>query len=205
MPSVRWNMRRAVLIRGFEDRVKKVTAQSKANLKGKPQLTVVAARASKRAEDDGNFPVAGVGASAGGLEAFTELLKALPPNLGMAFVLVPHLDPTHESSMAELLGRTTSMPVEEAQNGTRVMRDHVYVIPPNREMKIVNGALRLAPRGSYPQRMPVDVFLRSLAEDKQDNAIGVILSGTASDGTLGVTAIKAAGGITFAQDSKSAK
>ncbi len=153
-----------------------------------------------------NFPVVGVGASAGGLEAFTWLLKALPDNPGMAFVLVPHLDPKHESAMTELLGRATGMPVLQVSDGMRLKPDHVYVIPPDRDMTIYDGMLRLERREPLPGlHMPVDTFFRSLAAELHSNAVGVILSGTASDGTLGVAAIKSEGGITFAQDSRSAK
>src|SRR5215472_6176227 len=151
------------------------------------------------------FPVVGVGASAGGLEAFMQLLKALEPRLGMAFVLVPHLDPSHESAMSELLSRGTKMPVLQVTDGIRVKADHVYVIPPNSEMTISRGVLQLATRPQGLPYMPIDTFLRSLALDQSANAIGVILSGTASDGTLGLTAIKGEGGITFAQDPESAK
>jgi two-component system, chemotaxis family, CheB/CheR fusion protein len=150
--------------------------------------------------------VVGVGASAGGLEAFMELLKPLPRNPGMAFVLIPHLDPKHESAMTELLGRATGMPVRQVSDGMKVRPDCVYVIPPNRTMTIHKGVLQLAQRqyDSGPP-MPVDAFFRSLAEDCGKNAIGVVLSGTASDGTLGVAAIKNEGGITFAQDVGSAR
>ena len=151
------------------------------------------------------FPVVGVGASAGGLDAFMQLLKALEPRLGMAFVLVPHLDPSHESAMSELLSRGTKMPVLQVTDGIRVKADHVYVIPPNSEMTISRGVLQLATRPQGLPYMPIDTFLRSLALDQSANAIGVILSGTASDGTLGLTAIKGEGGITFAQDPDSAK
>jgi two-component system, chemotaxis family, CheB/CheR fusion protein len=152
------------------------------------------------------FPVVGIGASAGGLEAVTQLLKALPPEPGMAFVLVPHLDPTHESAMTELLSRATQMRVFQVYDGIRLKPNHVYVIPPNKDMTVSDGALRLVKR-EHPAglHMPIDIFLRSLASELRRNAIGVILSGTASDGTLGVAAIKSEGGITFAQDSKSAK
>jgi two-component system, chemotaxis family, CheB/CheR fusion protein len=151
------------------------------------------------------FPVVGVGASAGGLEAFTQLLRALEPRLGMAFVLVPHLDPSHESAMSELLARATKMPVLQVTDGTRVKADYVYVIPPNSEMTISQGVLQLATRTPALLHMPIDTFLRSLATDQSANAIGIILSGTASDGTLGLAAIKGEAGITFAQDSDSAK
>jgi two-component system CheB/CheR fusion protein len=123
----------------------------------------------------------------------------------MAFVLVPHLDPSHESAMSELLARTTKLPVQQVTDGMRVKADHVYVIPPNSEMTISGGVLQLATRTQGLPHMPIDTFLRSLAQDQGANAIGVILSGTASDGTLGLAAIKGEDGITFAQDSESAK
>jgi two-component system CheB/CheR fusion protein len=147
------------------------------------------------------FPVVGIGASAGGLEAFTQLLKDLSADTGMAFVLVQHLDPKHESMLTELIARATTMPVTEVKDGMRVKPDHVYVIPPNTYMSISGEVLALTPRSEIPgQHRPVDHFLTSLAEDRGSSAIGVILSGTASDGTLGLKAIKAEGGITFAQD-----
>jgi two-component system CheB/CheR fusion protein len=153
-----------------------------------------------------SFPIVGVGASAGALEAYTQLLKSLPAEPGMALVLVPHLDPTHASALSELLSHVTRMPVLEAQDGMEIRADHVYVLPPNFEMRVSKRALHLKPRepGRTPH-MVIDIFLRSLADDQGSNAIGVILSGTASDGTLGVTAVKGEGGITFAQDSKSAR
>ncbi len=124
----------------------------------------------------------------------------------MAFVLIQHLDPTHESQLASLLSRATRMPVREIENRTRVVADHVYVIPPNTNLTIKRGVLRLTSRASeLGQHLPVDVFLTSLAMDRGPRAIGVILSGTASDGVLGLKAIKAEGGLTFAQDEDSAK
>lgn len=150
--------------------------------------------------------VVGVGASAGGLEAFIELLKPLPKKTGMAFVLIPHLDPKHESAMTTLLARATGMQVREVHHGMRVRADCVYVIPPNRVMSIHKGVLQLAQRQSDSgPPMPIDTFFRSLAADFGTNAVGIILSGTASDGTLGVAAIKNEGGITFAQEFHSAK
>jgi two-component system CheB/CheR fusion protein len=154
----------------------------------------------------GPYPIVGVGASAGGFEAFRELLKALPSDTGLALVLVQHLDPGHESLLAKLLSNATAMPVREVEEGMAVEPNHVYVIPPNKTMGIRNGTLHLISRGEPAARhLPVDYFLTSLAEDRGNRAVGVILSGTASDGTLGLKAIKAEGGITFAQDSKSAK
>jgi two-component system CheB/CheR fusion protein len=152
------------------------------------------------------YPVVGVGASAGGFEAFRELLKALPSDTGLALVLVQHLDPGHESLLAKLLSNATAMPVSEVEEGMAVEPNHVYVIPPNKTMGIRNGTLHLMARGEPAvKHLPVDYFLTSLAEDRGNRAVGVILSGTASDGTLGLKAIKTEGGITFAQDSKSAK
>jgi len=151
-------------------------------------------------------PIVGVGASAGGFEAFRELLKALPSDTGLALVLVQHLDPGHESLLAKLLSKATAMPVAEVEEGMAVEPNHVYVIPPNKTMGIRNGTLHLTARGEPTvKHLPIDYFLTSLAEDRGNRAIGVILSGTASDGTMGLKAIKTEGGITFAQDIKSAK
>lgn len=149
------------------------------------------------------FPVVGIGASAGGLEAFRQLLENLPVDTGMAFVLVQHLDPTHEGILTALLSRSTRMRVSEVRDGLAVAPNCIYVIPSNTNLAISGGVLRLLPREGGHR--PIDYFLRTLAEDQNTRAIGVILSGTASDGTLGLEAIKAKGGITFAQDPKSAK
>ena len=151
------------------------------------------------------FPVVGIGASAGGLEAFSKLLEALAHDTGMAFVLVQHLDPSHKSVLAELLARTTSLPVAEITDGLRLEPNRVYVIPPNTSLAIKHGVLQLSPRLTGRDSRPIDDFLRSLASDQGFRAIGVILSGTASDGTLGLEAIQAEGGVTFAQDEASAK
>ncbi len=153
-----------------------------------------------------DFPVVGVGASAGGLEAFSQLLSQLPPKTGMAFVLVQHLDPTHTSALEEILSRTTRIPVREVTDGLRVERDHVYVIPANADMVITDGALQLARRtAARGMHKPIDAFFQSLASARGDRAIGVILSGTASDGAGGCQYIKGTGGITFAQDPSTAK
>jgi two-component system, chemotaxis family, CheB/CheR fusion protein len=152
------------------------------------------------------FPIVGIGASAGGLEAMSELLQHLPERTGMAYVIVQHLDPSHGSMMPDILGRTTRMPVSEVRDGDIVQPDHVYVIPANTRMQIRNGALQLSARVLVRGRhLPIDDFLLSLAEERGNQAIGVILSGAASDGTEGCAAIKASGGITFAQDEQSAK
>lgn len=147
----------------------------------------------------------GIGASAGGLEAISALLRHLPTDTGMAFVLVQHLAPTHQSMLAELLARETIMPVEEITDGMSIEANHVYVIPPNANLGVMNGILHLMLRSDQPgQHLPIDFFLRSLAEEMSSRAIGIILSGSASDGVLGLMAVKEAGGITFAQDEESA-
>jgi two-component system, chemotaxis family, CheB/CheR fusion protein len=146
------------------------------------------------------FPIVAIGASAGGLDAFVELLKALPANTGMAFVLIQHLSPNHPSSLAAILSRATPMPVTEVKDENQVLPNHVYVIPPGKDMIISSGCLKLSPREAQRQHRPIDLFFRSLAEDRKHLAIAGVLSGTGNDGTLGVQAIKAEGGITFAED-----
>ena len=147
------------------------------------------------------FPIVGIGASAGGLEAFTQLLGALPLDTGMGFVLVQHLDPEHDSALTQILSRATSLPVREIENNDTVLPDHVYVIPRDKNLRIVDGVLKMEPRPKTrtPHR-PIDTFFESLALDRRERAVGIVLSGTATDGTLGLEAIKAEGGITFAQD-----
>jgi two-component system CheB/CheR fusion protein len=153
-----------------------------------------------------SFPVVAIGASAGGLASFTALLKALPAKSGMAFVLIQHLEPKHESALTILLSKATKMAVAEVSDGMAVQPDRVYVIPPNRNMTVEGGTLRLAPRtaASGLQR-PIDEFCIALAAEQGNRAVGVVLSGTGSDGTYGLKAIKAAGGVTFAQDPKTAQ
>jgi two-component system, chemotaxis family, CheB/CheR fusion protein len=148
-----------------------------------------------------HVPIVGIGASAGGLEAVTALLKHLPPDTGLGFVLVQHLDPQHESALTQILARATSMPVREIMDKLPVEANHVYIIPPNANLSMTKGVLNLRPRqqGRTPPRS-IDFFFESLAHDQGERAIGVILSGTATDGTVGLEAIKAGGGITFAQD-----
>ncbi|WP_017299188.1 chemotaxis protein CheB [Nodosilinea nodulosa] len=163
-------------------------------------------RTDDRADDDGCFPVVGIGASAGGLEAFTQLLTHLPPDTGMAVVLVQHLDPSQGSLLSDIIARTTSMPVQAITDGLAVAPNHIYVIPPNALLDIENGRLRLQPRESTQRvNKTIDRFFEALARDRGHNAIGVVLSGGDSDGTLGLEAIKAAGGITFAQSEDSAQ
>lgn len=149
-----------------------------------------------------HFPIAGFGASAGGLEAFTTLLQQLEPDLGMAYVLVMHLSPDHKSSLRQILQVKTKMKVHTVKDRMKVRPNNVYVIPPNTLMSLVDGHLKLAPRSSIRSigNFAVDHFLTSLASVYKNNSIGIILSGNATDGTLGLKAIKSEGGITFAQD-----
>ena len=151
------------------------------------------------------FPIVGIGASAGGLAALNELLAAVPPHSGMAFVVVQHLDPTHTSLLAEALSRATAMKVASAADGTDVEPDHVYVIPPNTDLALEGNSLRLVPwEKSRKPHLSIDFFFRSLAAERGAQAIGVVLSGSGSDGTEGLRAIKSEGGITFAQEPKTA-
>jgi two-component system CheB/CheR fusion protein len=150
--------------------------------------------------------IVAIGASAGGIEAVTELMNHLTADTGMAFVLIQHLDPKHHSILTELLARKTVMPVTEVSEGLPVKSNHFYVIPPNATMSISEETLHLSPREeSRGTHMSVDHFMRALAEEKGNRAIGVILSGSGTDGTLGMAEIQAHGGVTFAQDEASAK
>ncbi len=160
---------------------------------------------SKRASVEA-FPIVGIGASAGGLEALSELLIKMPSHPGIALVIIQHLDPAHASLTAEILSRKSVLPVEEVKSGVRPKPNHVYVIPPNRNMSISGGVLKLLPRvANAGLNLPINHFFKSLATDQNERAIGVILSGTASDGTHGLGAIKAHGGTTIVQDPSTAK
>ena len=151
------------------------------------------------------FPVVGVGASAGGLEAFKQLLRAIPEKSGFAYILVQHLDPFHESILAEILQKVTNIPVSEITDNVKVVPDHIYIIPSNKILVATDGILKLDQRPPKPQKnMPIDIFFSSLAEIHQEHAIGIVLSGTGMDGTLGLKAIKDNGGLTFAQELESA-
>ncbi|MEG4282057.1 chemotaxis protein CheB [Microcoleus sp. A006_D1] len=152
------------------------------------------------------FPIVGIAASAGGLEAFTGLLSHLPVDTGMAFVLIQHLAPDHKSLLSEILARTTQMPVTQVTDGMAVEPNQVYVIPPNTKMVVSQGVLQLSPREKiYGKYMPGDAFFTSLAVDRGHKAIAVVLSGGDGDGSLGLKAIKAAGGMSFAQCEATAK
>ena len=158
-----------------------------------------AQEAEWRADEGERLLVVGIGASAGGLEALERFLRRVPPDSGLAYVVVQHLSPEHQSSLADILARAAKLPVKLATEGTRVERDHVYVIPPGAGLAVEGGALRLVPSDSKGVRLLVNVFLTSLAEDQRENAVGVVLSGTGSDGALGIAAVKRHGGRTFAQ------
>ncbi|WP_433970216.1 chemotaxis protein CheB [Tunturiibacter gelidiferens] len=153
-----------------------------------------------------DIPVVAIGASAGGLEALTAILRALPTDIALAFILIQHLDPKRRSILPELLSRATKIPVLEAIDAMRIESNRVYVMPSNVDISITDGHFGLMPRViDRKQHLPIDIFMRSLAEVRKSQAIGVILSGTASDGTAGVEAIRAEGGVTFAQDPETAK
>jgi two-component system CheB/CheR fusion protein len=153
-----------------------------------------------------SFPIVGIGASAGGLEALEQFFTNMPNDSGMAFIVIQHLDPNHVGMLPELLQRCTNMIVNQVKNHMEVKPNHVYVIPPNKSMSILNGYLHLfkltEPRGL---RLPIDFFFRSLADDQQEKSIGIILSGMGSDGSLGLKAIKEKNGIILVQDPLSSK
>ncbi|MBU1205735.1 MAG: PAS domain-containing protein [Proteobacteria bacterium] len=176
----------------------------------KPANAVPKETPSPQADDSRSagrpFPIVGIGASAGGLEALELFLRNVPEGSGMAFVIVRHLDPTHKGMMVELLQRATAMKVIQVKDRIRIQPDCVYVIPPNKDISILHGVLHLldpvAPRGL---RLPIDFFFRSLADDRQERSIGVILSGMGTDGTMGLKAIKEKAGVVFVQEPASAK
>ncbi len=154
-----------------------------------------------------DIPVVAIGASAGGLEALTAILRALPTDIALAFILIQHLDPKRRSILPELLAKTTKIPVLEATDAMKIESNHVYVMPSNVDISITDGHFGLIERAidHHKQHLPIDIFMRALAKVRKSQAIGVILSGTASDGTAGVEAIRAAGGVTFAQAPETAK
>src|SRR6201996_136222 len=151
-----------------------------------------------------DFPVVGVGASAGGLEAFKRLIRAIPPSSGMAFILVQHLEPNHESMLTEILQKSTSIPIQEITDQVEVEPGNIYIIPANKLLTAYDGRLSLQPMPNNKKSLPIDLFFSSLAEVHGAHAIGVVLSGTASDGTQGLKAIRERGGLTFAQEQGSA-
>lgn len=147
------------------------------------------------------FPVVGIGSSAGGLEALGKMFNNMPTDANVAFILIQHLDPSHKSSMVELLARYTDMEVLEIKEGMKVKPNKLYVTPPNKNVGIINGELHLAaPKEPHGLRRPIDFFFQSLADDQEEHAISIILSGYGSDGTIGIKAIKSMGGMVMAQD-----
>jgi two-component system CheB/CheR fusion protein len=158
-----------------------------------------AQEAEWRADEGERLLVVGIGASAGGLDALERFLQRVPPDSGFAYVIVQHLSPEHESSLTEILAHATKLPVVAVTDGQRLERDHVYVIPPGSSLAVENGALRLVPFDPKGVRLLVNAFLTSLAEDQRENAVGIVLSGTGSDGALGIATVKRHGGATFAQ------
>jgi two-component system CheB/CheR fusion protein len=146
------------------------------------------------------FPVVGIGASAGGLEAFSELLSFLPTNLNMAYIFVQHFSPSHENFLPQMISRKTTMPVHQVRNGMEVKKNNIYIIPPNKRLTITDGKLKLVSEHGKHNFFPIDLFMISLAKVYRNSAIGILLSGTGTDGTYGLKEIKLGGGITFAQD-----
>jgi len=156
--------------------------------------------------DPGQFPIVCIGASAGGLEALEQFLGNVRPNSGMAFVVIQHLDPTQKGMLPELLQRVSKMEVFQVKDRMAVLPNFVYVIPPNKSMSILKGVLHLFdPVETRGLRLPIDFFMRSLADDQHEWAVGVILSGMGSDGSIGIRAIKEKNGIVMVQDPSSAK
>jgi two-component system CheB/CheR fusion protein len=175
--------------------VKSMSAKSKITSEGK----ISASKSSQ-------FPIIGIGASAGGLEALEQFLGNVPEGSGMAYVVIQHLDPTYKGMLPELLQRVTRMKVFQVKDRTHIKPDCVYVIPPNTSMSILKGVLHLfEPLETRGLRLPIDFFMRSLADDQHERAIGVILSGMGSDGTIGLRSIKENNGIVIAQEPESAK
>lgn len=189
-----------------EEQPPKQGAEEKPELEEDKQEPELKKEKQKKPEE--NFPIAGIGASAGGLSAFEGFFSGIPKdvNTGVAFVIVQHLDPKYKSILTTLISRYTSMPVFEVEESMEVRPNCVYVIPPNRDLAYHEGLLHLIePAKPHGHRMPIDFFFRSLAEEKKEWAIGIVLSGTGSDGTLGIRAIKAEGGMVMAQAPESSE
>jgi two-component system, chemotaxis family, CheB/CheR fusion protein len=168
-----------------------------------PSQSSIAAKTNHR---DTFFPIVAIGASAGGLEAFEQFFKNMPQDSNMAFVLIPHLSPEHKSIMPELLARFTKMSITQAENGVKVKPNSVYIIPPDKDLSILHGKLQLLdPVERRGMRHPVDFFFRALAQDQGDKAVCIVLSGTGTEGALGLKAVKGEGGLVLVQDPKTAK
>src|SRR5688572_7115327 len=151
------------------------------------------------------FLVVGVGASAGGLDAFKQFVRSIPLDSGIAYILVQHLDRSHESILSDLLQKATTIPVQEITDNLPIEANHIYVVPPNKLVTLDPGIIKLTERSPRSfNELPIDVFFNSLADVYQSHAVGIVLSGTGKDGTLGLRSIKSSGGITFAQHHESA-
>ena len=152
------------------------------------------------------FPIIALGGSAGGLEAFEKFFANMPPQTGMAFILISHLAPDHISIMPELIQKSTAMNVQQIKDGLKVLPDHVYVVPPKKELDIFDGTLRLTETtGVHGPNLPIDYFFRSLAADQKENAACIILSGMGTDGSLGLQEVKNELGMVMVQDPETAK
>ena len=183
----------SAIVQKKRSEVKSTFAKKKSTPKRDPSV--------RRSVLKNNFPIAAIGASAGGLEAMKVLLQHLAANTGVAFIYVQHLSPHHESILASLLAKSTSMKVQQIKNRMPILPNNVYVMPPDKEMNVMDGHIKLSNRPKEPVvNLPIDKFFSSLAEKHKENVIGIILSGSASDGTRGMKAIKHEGGLTFAQD-----
>jgi two-component system, chemotaxis family, CheB/CheR fusion protein len=175
-------------------------------MKGPDGMKPDAAHPFEPDEPDNGFPIVGIGASAGGLAAFEQLFTHMPPDSGMAFVVIQHLSSPHHSILPEIIQRFTAMPVVQVKSGIEVEPDWVYVIPPGSDLALQDGRLMLLkPETGRGGRLPIDRFFCSLAQVQGERAIGVVLSGTLSDGSLGLKSIKAEGGLTIAQEPATAE
>jgi two-component system CheB/CheR fusion protein len=208
MTDNKWHDRRAKAIYSFEWIIPRENAMPTPKKKPIPNRKAAQKKdnEARQAEIDDRFPVVGIGGSAGGLEALEAFFSSMPPDTRIAFVVIQHLSPRHKSIMAELLARHTHLPVKEIEDGLRLAPGSVYINPPDRNVVLFNGILHLMEtEKSGGINLPIDYFFRSLAEDQKEKAIGIIVSGTASDGTLGIKAIKGEGGMAMVQDPRNAK
>jgi two-component system CheB/CheR fusion protein len=189
------------------DNLKLIPGTMKKPIAGKKTaITTVSKPARRNISASLSFPIVGIGASAGGLDALEQFFTNMPKDSGMAFVVIQHLDPDHVGIMPELLQRTTVMKVTQVTDNLKVKPNHVYIIPPNRSMSVLNGCLHLfEPIEKRGLRLPIDIFFRSLADDQQEKSIGIILSGMGSDGSLGLKAIKEKNGTVLVQDPLTSK
>jgi two-component system CheB/CheR fusion protein len=183
-----------------------ITAEARGKDAAKAKVASASTPQSEVPADKSDCVVVGIGASAGGLDSFKRFLQAMPHDSGLAFVLIQHLDPSHESLMADLLSKHTAMPVVETEDATTIPPNCVYMIPPNKYIKIQDGGLFLdEPVKHRGMRMPIDYFFRSLANARQERAVAIVLSGTGTDGTMGVKEVKVQGGMVMVQKPESAE